>query len=202
MTKRLYSVLIVYFIAVLNGCAAHKFTSPLLTNQSDAATLHGQDLNNVSVAVNPFKDNSKQWQFEKFIEELRKANIFKEVHYADQLKSKPALALTLLERKETPDFLHACSMGFEGGMITVLTLGLIPQICHQQTDIHFSISSLYNSKTIDFYLTYKEDGVLGWLAAIYNISSNWSWRYPEYKKQKLLTTVIMEQSTEIQQLLP
>ena len=200
MKERLFLISVVFLMAVLNGCAAHKFTSPLLTTSPDVATP--QELNNISVSVNPFKDISRQWQFEKIIKELRQADIFEEVNYADQLKNKPDLSLTLLQQNETPDIYHACSMGFEGGMITVLTLGLIPQICHQQTDIHFSLSSLDNNKTVDFHMTYEEDGVMGWLAVIYNISSKWSFRYPEYKKQKLFRTVIGARSTEIQKLLP
>jgi hypothetical protein len=135
------------------------------------------------------------------IDKLQATKIFKEVDYANQIKNKPDLILTLVDKKETPDFLHACSMGFEGGMMTVLTLGLVPQICHQQQIYHFRISSPQNNKSIEMNIPIETKSVFGWLGLFYNISPHWTWRYPEDKEQNLLIVVIEQKSNEIANLL-
>ena len=194
MTRKLFIVSIIA-LSVLSGCMANKLTSPLLTEMSNAENRI--DLRNISLLTEPPQDT----RFEKRIDKLQAAKIFKEVDYANQIKNKPDLILTLIDKKETPDFLHACSMGFEGGMITVLTLGLVPQICYQQQIYHFKISSPRNNKSIEMNVPLETKSVFGWLGLFYNISPHWTWRYPEDKEQNLLITVIEQKSNEIANLL-
>jgi hypothetical protein len=182
-------------LSVLSGCAANKLTSPLLTEISNAENRI--DLRNISLLTEPPQDT----RFEKMIDKLQAAKIFKEVDYANQIKNKPDLILTLIDKKETPDFFHACSMGFEGGIVTVATLGLIPQICHQQQTYYFKISSPGNNKSIEMNIPIERKSIFGWLGLLYNISPHWTWRYPEDKEQNLLITVIEQKPNEIANLL-
>lgn len=173
----------------------NKLTSSLLTEISN--TESRINLRSISLLTEPPQDS----RFEKMIDKLQATRIFKEVDYANQIKNKPDLILTLIDKKETPDFLHACSMGFEGGIVTVATLGLIPQLCHQQQTYHFNIASPENNKSIEMNIPIERKSIFGWLGLLYNISPHWTWRYSEDKEQNLLITVIEQRSNEIVNLL-
>lgn len=197
---RSWRILFILLLFSASGCFAHTVQSPML-----AVSEHPEittRLKNVILAVESPKDESNRYMIDSVIKHLGQTGLFQEVGYREKLTRAPDLILTSLKIDKT-DFMKACSLGFEGGMITIGTIGLIPQICHFNHVITFQLSGLGSERKVDITLSYESGGVMGWVAIAYNLSSEWTWmpQPQEKKRNHVWKAAFWEEGDEILEIL-
>jgi hypothetical protein len=185
---------------IISGCFARKVSSPLLSTQKNPDDI--TKFENIVLAVDPPKKESDRYVVDDVVEHLRKTGFFKEVGYKNKLKVVPELFLTSLERNGNNLF-EGCSLGFEGEMITIGTVGLIPQICHRFHIISFQLSNLNKEESVHIRITYERESVMGWVTLIYNLSPEWTWMpQPQERKEiQVWKSALHQKESEILKLL-
>jgi hypothetical protein len=183
--------------AMTYGCVAYNFSTDFLPleKQNEARKPPFQQL---VLGVERSSDMASSYDLEKFVENLKKSQIFRAVEYVERI-STADLILTSFFAKRTDPF-HACLLGFEGQLITIATGGLLPQICKTDHEISFDLYAATNRqqrKTISF--RYQTRSILGWAALFYIPSSNWSAKPLEDDYPSLLRAVFYRQANEVQQ---
>jgi hypothetical protein len=197
MLKTSLSFELMLTVCVLYGCVAYTLSSPLLPlqeNEESRVMFHKLVLGVEST------DKSQSYDLEKFMDALKKTALFKEVGYVDRLSSTDLILTSFFYKAGDP--YRACSLGFEGQMITVVTIGLIPQICKTEYQLSFGLYSPKDDqqkKTLSF--GYETRSVLGWAALFYTPSSDWTAGPDDERYLDLLKAVFYRARNDIQKLL-
>ncbi|TMA10811.1 MAG: hypothetical protein E6J89_09520 [Deltaproteobacteria bacterium] len=197
MLKTSWSFELILTACVLHGCVAYKFSShllPLQENEESRAIFHKLVLGVEST------DRSQSYDLEKFMDALKKADLFKEVGYVDRLSSADLILTSFFYKAGDP--YRACSLGFEGQMLTIVTIGLIPQICKSESQLSFALYSPKDDqqkKTLSF--TYQAHSIFGWAALFYTVSSDWTAKPADEKYLDLLKSVFYRAARDIEKLL-
>lgn len=153
------------------GCVAYQFSSHVLPGQTDGARR--EMLQSLVLGVEAPSNRELSYNLEKFVENLNHIRVFKAVGYLDRLPAADLVLSAFSYRETNPS--QACLLGFEGQLLTMATLGLLPQICKAEHEVSFLLYSSKNreqGKTVSF--TYQTRSILGWVAFLYLPSSDWS----------------------------
>ncbi len=168
--KLCWSVGVVLSVSLVSGCVAYKFASPLLPFRE--SENDEQMFQSLVLGIDSPADSSQSYELEKFVEDLNKTRLFKAVQYTDGI-ARADLILTSFSYRETNAY-QACPLGFAGQILTMGSVGLIPQICNSENEISFvlySPSHNQQKKTVSF--TYQTHSILGWVALLYTPTSAW-----------------------------
>ncbi len=195
-----WRILILLLVVCVSGCFAHSVQSPMLTVPEHVQIT--ARLKQTVLAIESPNSESNRNKVDRVITDLDEAGLFQEVGYRERLTRAPDLILTSLEIQET-HFMKACSLGFEGEMITIGTVGLIPQICRSSHVIIFQLSRAGDERKVDIRVTYEQGSVMGWVALAYNLSSQWTWMaQPQEQKLNLVwKAAFWEKGDEILEIL-
>ena len=145
-------------------------------------------------------DKSQSFELSQFVDDLKKMGLFKAVDYNDRVASAD-LMLSAFSYKKTDPF-DACPLGFAGQLLTIGTIGLVPQICNANNEVSFVLYSPKDDlrkKTFSF--SYQTKTILGWAALFYTPSSAWSAKPSKDERAILLKAVFLHEAPEIQQIL-
>src|SRR6266508_1703419 len=151
----------------VQGCVAYQFSSDVLPGAPRAT------LQSLVLGVEAPSTRELSYNLEKFVENLNLMQVFKAVGYLDRLPTAELILSSFSYRETKPD--RACLLGFEGQLLTMATIGLLPQICRAEHEVSFVLYSPKNReqrKTVSF--TYQTRSILGWVALVYLPSSKWS----------------------------
>jgi hypothetical protein len=196
--KLCWSAGVVLSVFLANGCAAYKFSSPLLPlRESEKGEPIFQSL---VLGIDSPADKSQSYELEKLIEDLNKTRLFKAVQYTDRLVSAD-LILTSFSYQETNAY-EACPLGFVGQLLMMGSAGLIPQICNSKNEVSFVLYSpkdVQRKQTVLF--TYETHTILGWAALFYTPSSAWTAKPSNDERANLLKAVFVREATDIQTIL-
>ncbi len=196
--KLCWSVAVVLSVSLVSGCVAYKFASPLLPlRESEKGEQMFQSL---VLGIDPPADRSQSYELEKFVEDLNKARLFKTVQYADSL-GRSDLILASFSYRETSAY-QACPLGFAGEILTIGSVGLIPQICNSKNEISFVLYSPRDDqqkKTVSF--TYQTHTIMGWVALFYTPTSSWKAMPSKDERVDLLKAVFFHEASDIQRIL-
>jgi hypothetical protein len=182
---------------VLYGCVAYNLSSDLLPFQED---IENRAIFRKLVLGVQLTDRSQSYELEKFMDALKRTRLFKEVGYVDQLSSADLILTSFFYKAGDP--YRACSLGFEGQMLTVVTVGLIPQICKSEYQVSFALYSPkddQHKKTLSF--SYETRSILGWAALFYTPSSDWTAGPDDERYLDLLKAVFYRAGNDIEKLL-
>jgi hypothetical protein len=179
-------IALAFGVACLSGCFARKFKSMDLIPAS--ASIDRSGLSTITVAIE--KKQNAHWLVISILEDLSKdlksTGIFKDVILTDDIKSlakAPDLILAKHTKDSELDAFHSCSLGFEGVMITIGTLGLIPQICKNNFVETYILSVPRNGKEIEIKIKYEIGNVVGWAALFYAFSPEWTLSHKNIENQ-------------------
>lgn len=196
--KLCWSVGVVLTVCLVSGCAAYKFSSPLLPLREDE---NGDSMfQSLVLGIDSPADPSQSYELGKLIEDLNKTRLFKAVQYTDRLVSAD-LILTSFSYQETNAY-EACPLGFAGQILTMGTVGLIPQICNSKNEVSFVLYSPrrdQQKKKVSF--TYQTQTILGWVALLYTPSSAWTAKPANDERPNLLKAVFLHEAKDIQTIL-
>ena len=196
--KLCWSVGVVLTVCLVSGCAAYKFSSPLLPLREDE---NGDSMfQSLVLGIDSPADPSQSYELGKLIEDLNKTRLFKAVQYTDRLVSAD-LILTSFSYQETNAY-EACPLGFAGQILTMGTVGLIPQICNSKNEVSFVLYSPRDDqqkKKVSF--TYQTQTILGWVALLYTPSSAWTAKPSNDERSNLLKAVFLDDARDIQTIL-
>lgn len=182
----------------VQGCVAYQFSSHVLPGQENGAPR--ASLQSLVLGVEAPSTREVSYNLEKFVENLNLTRVFKSVEYLDRLPTAD-LVLSSFSYRETNPY-QACLLGFEGQLLTIATIGLLPQICRGEHEVSFllySPKSREQGKTVSF--TYQTRSILGWVALLYLPSSNWSARPLKEQYPNLLKAVFSRDAEDIARLL-
>ena len=182
----------------LQGCVAHQFSSPVLSGQEDGAP--GARLQSLVLGVEALSTREVSYNLEKFVENLNRTQVFKTVGYVDRMPTADLVLRSFAYRETSPH--QACLLGFEGQLLTMATIGVLPQICKTEYEVSFhlySTKSREQRKTVSF--TYQTRSILGWVALLYLPSSNWSARPLKEQYPNLLKAAFSREAEDIERLL-
>jgi hypothetical protein len=178
---------------IFGGCFAHKFSSPFLPFKEDDKTNAAFQEIVLAVAA----PVSESYELTKLIDALQKTHLFKEAGAIDQLSRPPDLILDSWLYEGEKDPFKNCSLGFEGEMLTIVTAGLIPQICERRHSVSFDLYSSKSKKTLHIAFAYETGGAVGWAALFFNASPGWSAKTPDQRYQDLLKAVFYKHADAI-----
>ena len=121
------------------------------------------------------------------------------MEYLDRLTTAD-LFLSSFSYRETNPF-QACLLGLDGQLLTVVSVGLLPQICKAEHEVSFVLYSPKNrekGKTVSF--TYQTRRILGWVALLYLSLPNWSAQPLKDEYPNLLKAVFSREAEDIERL--
>jgi|SRR5919108_38511 hypothetical protein len=179
------------------GCVAYQFSSHVLTGQEESAAR--VRLQNLVLGVEAPSNREVLYNLEKFIENLNLTRMFKAVGYLDGLPTADLVLTSFSFRETKPN--QACLLGFEGQLLTMATVGVLPQSCKAEHEVSFLLYSPKNweqGKTVSF--TYQTRSILGWVALLYLPSRNWSARPLKEQYPNLLKAVFSREAEGIERL--
>ena len=193
----LNSVLILS-MCIVYGCVAYNFSSdflPLEENQARKAMFQS-----LALGVERPPDKPESYDLGKFLENLKKSEVFRTVAYVDGVSTTDLVLTSFFFRGTNP--YHACMLGFEGQLLTIATAGLFPQVCKAGYEVSFALYSPKHKqqrKAVSF--RYQTRNILGWAALFYLPSSDWTVMPRENEYADLLKAVFYRQADDIYQLL-
>lgn len=182
----------------VQSCVAYQFSSHGLLGQEDGAA--SARLQSLVLGVEAPFTRKVSYNLEKFVENLDRTQVFKAVGYLDRLPTAD-LVLSSFSYRETNPY-QACVLGFEGQLLTMATIGVLPQICKAEHEVSFRLYSPKNGeqgKSVSF--TYQTRSILGWVALLYLPSSNWSARPLKEQYTDLLKAFFSREAEDIDRLL-
>jgi hypothetical protein len=198
MLKLKAGLRVVLALCFVNGCAAYNLSSPLLPPEEHEG---GKSMfQNLVLGVGSPLDKSQSYELSRFVEDLKKTELFKAVDYNDRV-ARADLILNSFSYKETDPY-EACPLGFVGQILTVGTAGLSPQICNSNNEVSFVLYSPKDDlqkKTFSF--AYQTKTILGWAALLYTPSSAWSAKPSKNERANLLKAVFIHAGPDIQKML-
>jgi hypothetical protein len=183
---------------LLHGCAAYKLSSPLLPLEEQQG---GKSMfQNLVLGIGSPLDKSQSFELSRFVEDLKKMGLFKAVDYNDRVADAD-LMLSSFSYKETDPY-EACPLGLAGQLVTIGTVGLVPQICNANNEISFVLYSPKDDvQKKKFSFAYETKTILGWAALFYTPSSSWSAQPSKNERADLLKAVFLHEAPEIQKIL-
>jgi hypothetical protein len=183
---------------LVHGCAAYKLSSPFLPLQeNETGKLMFQSL---VLGIESPVDKSQSYELGRFVDDLKKAELFKAVVYTDRV-APPDLILSSFSHKETDPY-EACPLGIAGQILTMGTVGLIPQFCNLKNEVSFVLYSPKDGlqkKTVSF--AYQTHTILGWVALFYTPSSAWTAKPSKNERPNLFKAVFLHEAPDIQKML-
>ncbi len=194
-----WNVAVVLSVSFVSGCVAYQFASPLLPLQDGQKSE--QMFQGVVLGIDSPADPAQSYELRKFVEDLNKAGLFKAVQYNTNGVARSDLILASFSYKETNAY-QACPLGFAGEILTIGTVGLIPQICNSKNEISFVLYSPRHEqqkKTVSF--AYQTSSIMGWVALLYTPSSAWRTMPSKDERAELLKAVFVNEATDIQRIL-
>ena len=196
--KLCWSVGVVLSVSLVSGCAAYKLASPLLPlRESEQGEQIFQSL---ILGIESPADKSQSYELGRLFEDLNKTGLFKAVEYTNR-PVRADLILTSFSYKETNAY-DACPLGFVGQLLTMGSVGLIPQICNSKNEVSFVLYSprdIQRKQTVIF--TYETHTIFGWAALFYTPSSAWTAQPSNDERANLLKAVFFREATDIQTIL-
>jgi len=194
-----WNVALALSASFFSGCVAYQFASPLLPLQE---SQNGEQLfQSVVLGIDSPADPSQSYELGRFVDDLNKARLFKAVQYNTNGATRSDLILGSFSYRETNAY-QACPLGFAGQILTIGTVGLIPQVCNSKNEISFVLYSpghQQQKKTVSFaYQTYT---IMGWVALLYRPSSAWTSMPSKDERANLLKAVFFHEATDIQGIL-
>lgn len=157
---------------------------------------------NLVLGIGSPLDKSQSFELSRFVEDLKKTGLFKAVDYNDRVAGAD-LMLTSFSYKETDPY-EACPLGLAGQLVTIGTVGLVPQICNANNEISFVLYSPKDKDDVQkkkFSFAYETKTILGWAALFYTPSSSWSAQPSKNERADLLKAVFLHEAPEIQKIL-
>jgi hypothetical protein len=198
MLKLRGSLRVVLAACFVHGCAAYKLSSPLLPlEEQQGGKAMFQSL---VLGIGSPLDKSQSFELGRFVDDLKKTGLFKAVDYNDRVAAAD-LILTSFSYKETDPF-EACPLGLAGQIVTIGTIGLVPQICNANNEVSFVLYSPKDDlRKKKFSFAYQTKTILGWAALFYTPSSAWSAQPSKNERADLLKAVFLHEAPEIQKML-
>lgn len=196
--KLCWSVGVVLSVSLASGCVAYKLASPLLPLRESEKSE--QILQSLVLGIDSPADPSQSYELGKFVEDLNKTGLFKGVQYTNGAV-RGDLILASFSYRETNAY-QACPLGFAGQILTMGSVGLIPQICTSKNEISFVLYSPRHDqqkKTVSF--AYQTHTIFGWAALFYAPSSAWKAKPSKDERANLLKAVFFHEATDIQTIL-
>ncbi len=180
------------------GCVAYNLSSNVLPLKASPA--HEARFQSLVLGIELSADKAPPYQLEKLVEHLRESRVFKSVEYVTQA---PIADLVLTQFSFTGDDPHrACALGFEGQILTIATIGLVPQICQAEYQMGFALYAPKDKqKTKTFSFGYTTRSVVGWAALFYAPSSEWKFQPQKEQYPELLKAVFYREVEAIEGLL-
>ncbi|MGH7874210.1 MAG: hypothetical protein ACREQO_18565 [Candidatus Binatia bacterium] len=181
----------------VSGCVAYQFSTHGLLSQDDG--MSGRMLQSLVLGVEAPDNTERSYNLEKFIDNLNGAGVFKAVGYLDRLPTADLVLRSFSYRETSPQ--QACLLGFEGQLLTIFTIGLLPQICNARHEGSFRLYSSKNreqEKLVSF--SYETRSILGWVALLYLPSPNWSVQPLKEQYPDLLKAVFAREAKDIERL--
>jgi hypothetical protein len=184
-------------LCFVHGCAAYNLSSSLLPPEQAEGKATFQ---NVVLGVGSPLERSQSYELNRFIDDLRKTGLFKAVDYNDRLDGVD-LILNSFSYKETDPY-EACPLGFVGQILTVGSVGLIPQICNSNNEVSFVLySPKHDLQKKQFSFAYQTKTILGWAALFYTPTAAWTAQPSKDERANLLKAVFLHQQADIQKML-
>lgn len=186
-------------VPLMSGCVAYQLASPLLP--LEASQKSEQLFQTVVLGIDSPTEPSQSYELGKFVEDLSKAGLFKSVQYKSNGVARSDLILGSFSYRETNPY-QACPLGFAGQILTIGTVGLIPQICKSNNEISFVLYSPRHEqqkKTVSF--AYQTHSIMGWVALLYTPSSAWKSMPSKNERTDLVKAVFFHEAADIQQIL-
>ena len=194
-----WNVAIILSASALSGCVAYQLASPLLPVQ--ASQKSEEIFHTVVLGIDSPADTSQSFELRKFVEDLNKTGLFKAVQYRTNSITRSDLILGSFSYRETNPY-QACPLGFAGQILTIGTVGLIPQICKSNNEISFVLYSPRDEqqkKTVSF--AYQTHSIMGWVALLYTPSSAWTAMPSKNERADLVKAVFFHEAADIQRIL-
>src|SRR5207245_8432831 len=82
-------------------------------------------------------DKPESYDLGKFLENLKKSEVFRTVAYVDGVSTTDLVLTSFFFRGTNP--YHACMLGFEGQLLTMATAGMFPQVCKVGVEVSFAL---------------------------------------------------------------
>lgn len=186
-------------ICMLSGCVAYKFSSddfPIREHERSQAIFQ-----NLVLGVE-LTDKAQSYEIEKFMATLKKTGLFKEVEYMDRL-SRADLVLTSFFQTDTDPY-QACPLGLAGQILTIGTVGLIPQICkseHQASFVLYAAGKKEHQQRKKLSVNYQAHSIVGWAALFLMPSADWTTQPSEEWYPNLVKAVFYREADDLQRLL-
>ncbi len=194
-----WQVTAIVLVPLMSGCVAYQLASPLLPLQT--SQKNEQAFQTVVLGVESPADAAQSYELGKFVEDLNKTRLFKEVQYKTTGVAGSDLILSSFSYRETNPY-QACPLGFAGEILTIGTVGLVPQICKSDNEISFILYSPKNEqqkKTVSF--AYQTQSIMGWVALLYMPSSSWKAMPSKDERADLVKAVFSQEAIDIQRML-
>ena len=185
-------------LPVLSGCVAYNFSSEFLPVK--AGQGHERRFQHLDLGVELPGDKSPDYHLEKLVENLRETGLFKSVEYVNRASAVDLVLTQFSYRREDP--YRACILGFEGQILTIATVGVVPQVCQAEHGMDFVIYAAKDKqrkKTLSF--SYTTRSVVGWAALFYAPSSEWKFQPAKERYSELLKAVFYREADNIERLL-
>ncbi len=186
-------------IFVLSGCVAYRFSSDYLPLQeSEKSKAMFQEL----VLGVELTDRAQSYELERFMAALQKTGLFKEVQYLDRL-SRADLILTSFFQTDTDPY-QACPLGLAGQVLTMGSVGLIPQVCkseHRVTFVLYSPGTKEHQEKKTLLVNYQTHSIVGWAALFFMPSADWSTQPSEERYPNLVKAVFHREADNLRRLL-
>lgn len=166
-------IAIIILMALLSSCAIYNTKPPLDKEFTDNGRILAKN-SELTLA-------SSNEPYTKFVTE----KLLKELGESFQNFSNQKL--------EIKEVINKYPHGGEGFQcfepyLLVVSLGIIPSICEQETTIVVRLIDSVNGKSETKQLSYKTKSIAGWLSLFYAPNSEWSYKHAS-EKQALYTLV-------------
>lgn len=180
------------------GCVAYNLSSEVLPLKASQA--HEARFQNLVLGIELPGDKLPAYQLEKLVESLRESSLFKSVEYMNRAPTVDLVLTQFSFKGEDP--YGACVLGFEGQILTIATMGLVPQICQTEYEMAFALYAPKDKqKKKTFSFAYTTRSVVGWAALFYAPSNEWKFQPAREQYSDLLKAVFYREAEDIKRLL-
>jgi len=167
-------IILINILFTLTGCAIYKNTPPLDSSLSDNGKIFFEK---TTFQVSETSDEYKKYYLSRMGEYL-KNNQHKDTKYK----------VTVKDIKQKYPFGGKGFQCFEP-MLLVLSLGIIPSICEQETTYVIEKSDINTGSSNQKEYTFKTESVAGWLSLFYSPGSEWNYGDGDDGRRALYTII-------------
>lgn len=167
-------IIIVNILLALTGCAIYKNTPPLDSSLSNNGKMF--------IEKSTFQVSETNDEYKKYY--LSRMNEYLENTQQNDFKYK--ITLKDIEQKYPLG-----GKGFQcfEPMLLVLSLGIIPSICEQETTYVIEKSDISTGSSNQKEFTFKTESVAGWVSLFYSPSSEWNYGDGDDGRRALYTII-------------